>query len=302
MTTNETSRAIHSRFPILVPLDGSELAARALPVAEQLAKQFGSALELVQVLPFAVLPYAVSGSYIPGDIYQQAADEQERSAREDLERAATTAREHGVSEVHIHVDRANTAAMLIELSERLHVGLIVMTTHGRTGLSRFALGSVADRVVRGGRVPVLLLRSFASAQPDTDLRRALVPLDGSSLAEKALDLIVELAGPVVQEITLLRAVDPRDGSEGLRQAESYLESVRNRLMERLAGHDCYVICLAHLGSPAECIVDSAEAKNSLVVMATHGEAGIGRWTIGTTADRVLRDGHTSLVLVHPARD
>ena len=128
MTTNETSRAIHSRFPILVPLDGSELAARALPVAEQLAKQFGSALELVQVLPFAVLPYAVSGSYMPGDIYQQVADEQERSAREDLERAATTAREHGVSEVHIHVDRANTAAMLIELSERLHVGWIVMTT------------------------------------------------------------------------------------------------------------------------------------------------------------------------------
>ena len=95
---------------------------------------------------------------------------------------------------------------------------------GRTGLSRFALGVVADRVVRGGRVPVLLLQSFASAQADIDLRRALVPLDGSSLAEKALDLIVELAGPVVQEITLLRAVDPRDGSEGLRQAESYLES------------------------------------------------------------------------------
>ena len=84
------------------PLDGSELAARALPLAERLAIQLGSTLELVQVLPFTVLPYAVSGSYIPGDIYQQVADEQERSAREDLERAAATAHEHGVSEVQIH--------------------------------------------------------------------------------------------------------------------------------------------------------------------------------------------------------
>ncbi|MGO8951222.1 MAG: universal stress protein [Ktedonobacterales bacterium] len=301
MTTSNARTSGHTAFRILVPLDGSELAARALPAAEQLATQLGADLELVQVLPFEVLPYVATASYIPGEIYEQVADEQQRSAREVLERAAASALQYGVEHVDIHVERGETAATLIEMSSSLHVGLIVMTTHGRTGFSRFALGSVADRVVRGGVVPVLLIRSFPADEGNVDLRRVVVPLDGSTLAEKALDVTVELAGSAVREITLLRAVDSRDGSGALQQAGAYLESVRDRLVGLLNGRDCRVISHVQVGRAAESIVDSTRSGGKVVIMATHGEGGIGRWTLGSTADRVLRDGLTPLLLVHPPR-
>lgn len=143
----------------MVPLDGSDRAASALPIAEQLAIQLGGDLELIQILPFAVLPYVATTGYLPGDAYEQVAADQQRTARKELERVAATVHEHGVPIVHIHIERGDTAQTLIEMAASLHASLVVMTTHGRTGLTRFALGSVADRVVRGGTVPVLLIRS-----------------------------------------------------------------------------------------------------------------------------------------------
>ena len=306
MSSSTGSRHDRPAFGILVPLDGSELAAHAMPVAEELARQLGGELQLVQVLPFPVMPYMATAQYMPGEIYDEVAAEQVSLAQENLERAAATAREHGVSRVKIYIERGDTAATLLKMTVSLGSRLVVMTTHGRTGLSRLVLGSIADRMVRGGSVPVLLIRSFPTGKTGTaaaDLRRVLVPLDGSSLAEKALDITLELAGSVLHEITLLRVVDQRDGSDALHQADAYLQIVRDRIVGLLSGRDCSVICRMLAGSPAECITDSAEAGEGMVIMATHGEAGIGRWTIGTTTDRILRDGRSPLLmLVHPAYD
>ncbi|MGO8946102.1 MAG: universal stress protein [Ktedonobacterales bacterium] len=302
MTTNNAGVSGHTAFRILVPLDGSELAARALPVAERLAGQLGADLHLVQVLPFAVVPYVATAGYLPGEFYQQVDANQLLSARSGLEREAATAHQNGVASVHIHVERGETAATLIELSASLHVGLIVMTTHGRTGFSRLALGSVADQVVRVGAVPVLLIRSLPAGEASYNLQRALVPLDGSTLSEKALDVTVELAGAVIREITLLRAVDSHDGPDALRLADAYLETVRDRLIGLLGGRQCRINCLVQSGSPAQCIVESARPETKVVIMATRGEVGVERWVTGSTADQVLRDAHTPLMLVHSARN
>lgn len=308
-----------SKTRLLVPLDGSELAAKALPVAEYLCRQLAGELHLVRVMPDIVLPYAASESYIPPEVYEQLRDDQEREAREYLEHAAADVRNHGIgAAVHTHLDWGEAASTVLELAAQLHPALVVMTTHGRTGLARFALGSVADRIVRGGEAPVLLLRSFPSptesatstaaqdsAQQGVELlSRALVPLDGSPLASAPLfSIALQLAGPVLHAMTLLRVVDPRDGIEGRVAAETYLESLQQGLLSRLEGRDCVVNTRMRVSSnPAQCIVEcSQDERCDLVLMSTHGEAGIGRLAFGGVTDRVLRDGQLPLLLVHPPK-
>jgi nucleotide-binding universal stress UspA family protein len=288
-------------FRVLVPLDGSDLAAKALPVAEYLCRQLAGELHLVRALPTLVVPFIPNGSYIPPEVYQQMADEQVREAREYLDRVAADVRARGMR-IQSHIEQADAASVVLDLASRLHPDLVVMTTHGRTGLARFALGSVADRVVRGGETPVLLMRSFPKLQHGLDLSHALVPLDGSPLAEAPLfSIALQLAGPIVRTMTLLRVVDPRDGQRGVSAAEAYLESVRKRFIERLEGRECTVSRLVRMSkNPAQSIVQcSQDGECDLVLMSTHGEAGIGRLAFGSVTDRVLRDGQTPLLLAHP---
>lgn len=297
---------IGAKARLLVPLDGSELAAKALPVAAYLCRQLAADLDLVTVLPTFVLPPVVGQEYVPAEVYQQLEEQQREDARAYLDRATADIRQLGVgTAIHEHIVRGNTAAEVLGLAAQLHPTLIVMTTHGRTGLARFALGSVADRVVRGGEAPVLLLRSFPSPHHGSDLAHALVPLDGSPLAESLLfSIALRLAGPVLRSMTLLRVVDPRDGSQGRLAAETYLAGVRQRLLERLEGRNCSVTSTLRVSTnPAQCIVEcAAEEECDLVLMSTHGEAGVGRLAFGGVTDRVLRDGQMPLLLVHPTRE
>src|SRR5690242_8977981 len=144
---------------ILVPLDGSELAAKALPVAEGLCRQLLAQLDLVSVLQPAVIPYVGGEPYVPGEVYTRIDTERTQEIKKYLTATAATAREHGIA-TQIHIERGDPASGVLDTAQELGTMLIVMTTHGRTGLTRFALGSVADRVVRGGAAPVLLVRSF----------------------------------------------------------------------------------------------------------------------------------------------
>lgn len=290
---------------LLVPVDGSELAAKAVPVAEYMCRQLAAELHLVTVLSTFVLPPIVGQEYVPAEVYQQLEDQQQQEARDYLNHVSAQMREHGVgADIHQHIEHGTAAAVILNLAAALHPTLIVMTSHGRTGLARFALGSVADRVVRGGEAPVLLLRSFPGLRHGPDLAHAVVPLDGSPLAEAPLySIALQLAGPVLRSITLLRIADPRDGPQGRMAAETYLDGVRQRLTERLVGRDCTVSRLVRVAArPAESIVHLAQDEEcDLVLMSTHGEAGIGRIAFGGVTDRVLRDGQTPLLLVHPRR-
>lgn len=300
-----------STIRLLAPLDGSELAAKALPIAEFLCRQLGAELHLVRALQSVALPFTATATYIPPDVYAQLQADQDREAREYLDQVAKEAREHGVGGVVTHVEWGDAASAVLDLAAQLHPTLIVMTTHGRTGLARFALGSVADRIVRGGEAPVLLLRSFADSQATTTtaeqtrhLSHALIPLDGSPLAEEPVfSIALQLAGPVLRSITLLRVTDPREGMESASAAEGYLEGVRRRLVDRLEGRDCVVTATIRVGAaPAQRILECAsEEVCGLVMMSTHGEAGIGRLAFGSVTDRVLRDGQLPLLLVHPPK-
>ncbi len=301
-TSEESSHT--TPFLVLVPLDGSELAEEALSVAASICAQIpGSELILMRALPPSPLAYGyvATPEYIPPDVYQQMVDDQQQLGREYLESAASKVSRPGVHK-RAYLEQGNAAASILDIAAQQHVSLIVMTTHGRTGVARFALGSVADHVVRGGSTPVLLLRSFQIHEwSDTTLRHVLIPLDGSPLSEAPLAGIVpQLAGTVIQQVTLLHVVDPRDGAEAASRAETYLAQATGRLEERLGAKTCAIETLVRSGPVAATILDCSQAAGcGVIIMSTHGEAGIGRLAFGGVTDRVLRDGQTPLLLVYP---
>jgi nucleotide-binding universal stress UspA family protein len=300
-----TEQSAHKgTFKILVPLDGSERAAEALPIAEDLCHRLGGALALVRITPACTPPYAIGAGYITSELYQQLLFDEERWARLELERIATKLTEQGIP-TQIYVEQTDPAAGIIDAAATLDASLMVLTTHGCTGNARFVVGSVADRVVRACPAPILLLRSFSSSPanaPQHEVRHALIPLDGSVMAESALFTIAhQLAGRVLREITLIRIVDQRDGETALQAAQTYLSHVRRRFRERLDDSSYVVSTHTQAGAPAASILALArEHAVDLILMSTHGDAGRGRTAFGMVTERLLRDGETPLLLARPA--
>lgn len=290
-------------FTVLIPLDGSELAEAALPVAARMCAAIpGSELICMRALPVTALPYGLTTlpPYIPGDVYQRMWDDQERLASEYLTAAIATIASYGVRARAV-TQRGDASSTILDTATRLRVNLIVMTTHGRTGLARFTLGSVADRIVRASVAPVLLLRSFAAQHQSADaFQHVLTPIDGSERAETPLHTIIpQLAGSVIKRVTLLQVVDPREGEEAVRRAEASLAHAQQRLQERLGGRSCAVETQVRAGAVAATILACAqELSCTAIVMASRSEMGIGRLALGGVTDRILRDGQTALLLTH----
>ncbi len=225
-----------------------------------------------------------------------------------LERVATPLRAEGGA-VRTILLRGDAAAALLDIETREHAELVVMTTHGRTGLACFMLGSVADRLVRGGTVPVLLLRSFAQQASRDQVNTpaimahgglALVALDGSNRAERALDACRPLVGALVQRILLVRVVG--DGADGAQTqaAYDYLDDVKTRHAGEFTVRGCPLSTLVLYGEAAEQLIDYAEHQADLLVVATHGRTDAARWALGSVADRVLQGCATPLLLIHSA--
>jgi nucleotide-binding universal stress UspA family protein len=271
---------------IMVPLDGSELAERALPCAERLGVATGATLHLVHVVELAPpLTGPFAPAYVPGSVYDDlvAQDRQHATAYLDKMRERVAA-----GGVHVRTEQmvGYAAATLLDYERDAGIDLVVMCSHGRTGLARFALGSVAEHLLRHGTAPVLLVRPFGD--PVT-LEHAMVPLDGSERAEEALRVVDQLARDVVHEVTLLRVIGAaQEGPE----AERYLDEVARRLTQE------HLACSRRIaqGDPAETIIDVA-GKDKLVVMATRGRSGLARWALGSVADRVAHGGAAAVLLV-----
>ena len=187
-----------------------------------------------------------------------------------------------------------------------------MSSHGRTGASRFWLGSVSDAVIRSAPVPVLMVRGGEAANPSALFERILVPLDGSALAEGVLPHAIALAKLSAARVHLLqveeRAEDLRLSVWGLAQQEP------DDLPARLAAADRYLHhVVSHFESEWPPATVSVEARgghrvgeaitqvaidrdSDLIAMATHGR-GASRLLLGSVADKVIR-GTTCSVLLY----
>lgn len=281
---------------VLVPLDGSELAERALAVAARVAKATNSGIVLVQVIPVATWAFAIPDGLTSAENYDQMLSAEDHATQHYLSDVAERLQGEGLV-VHTRMKRGDPGVMLVDLEGELRVGMVVMATHGRTGMARFAMGSVADRVARTGHVPVLLVRPFGEDQRNARLEHALVPLDGSEVAEAGLTMAAHLAGPLWNHVLLARVVDPSWRSGETEDAQRYLATARERFVAQLDGRHCEVETTVLYGKPAEQIIERAERDYDLVIMATHGRTGADRWAYGSVADGVLQGLRIPLLLV-----
>ncbi|MEN9933941.1 MAG: hypothetical protein RLZZ387_520 [Chloroflexota bacterium] len=309
---------------ILVPLDGSALAEHALPYVRVLARLLGARLQLLRVIPNSTLEQGDTFGYDLAAIYGMgeavaARQEHELQLRETLReraevylgRQATALAEHGL-EVGFEARFGPPAEVIVETAKAEHVAMIAMATHGYSGIRRWALGSVADKVVHATCTPVLLVRGEVADEVPA-IRRVLLPLDGSHLAEQALPLATEIVTRGGGELVLLRATVPAvEIAAGMppsvRVAATYEDLTEpmhkiaredlEGLAARLRGEVPQVAVVAPVGDPGELIVDEAQAHHAdLIVMATHGYSGIRRWALGSVADKVLHATTTPLILV-----
>jgi nucleotide-binding universal stress UspA family protein len=283
---------------ILVPLDGSALAERALPYATALAKTANARLRLYHVTTDV-------GS--PADIRA------ELDVEAHLDQIASQLRANGVQATTASTPAYQTAEAILNAACDPPADLIVMSTHGHSGLGRWLYGSVADQVLGQTDVPVLLV-SAACRQPwpvDRPLKM-LVPLDGSDLSEAALGPARVLSHTLGASLLLLRVVeqdadnnwrfDPADLSlrrvtpTDMQRAQEYLDGIAE-----LPGPDTGPVdVLVDSGDPSAVITTTVATENiDLIVMATHGRSGLARLTMGSIATTTLQRAHVPILLVRP---
>jgi nucleotide-binding universal stress UspA family protein len=307
---------------IVVPLDGSALAEQALPYARAMAKVLGAPIKLLRVIPDlereSLLVDSLSTLYV-GEITTSYRDRDQQvlqilqdQAEGYLASQAEPIRMAGI-EIELIARVGPPAEIIVEVAAAAEQALIVMATHGYSGIQRWALGSVADKVVHATEVPVMLVRQSAQTVREPRLKEILLPLDGSARARQVLPLAVELAAKAEAEIVLLHAIDPlveaypsarslgmsvahpdRLLQDVVRDAELHLGEIANGM----ATEGLRITTMSLIGYPAEAIVDEAERRHAdLIVMTTHGYSGLRRWALGSVADKVLHNTRTPLLLV-----
>jgi len=288
---------------LLVPLDGSAYSERALPMAMTLARHLKARVILMR---------AASASVFPGADATEAQVQAVREVQTYLEALASGLSGHGLN-IEVAVPYGDAAeVILLEIGLR-SADVVVMCTHGHSGLGRWIYGSVAEQVLHRSPVPVLLVHPTGEATtlaPERAHASFLVPLDGSPFAETALPHAAALAHAFGGTILLLRALEPptaayiyatvglvqRSSEELQQEAESYLEGVAGRLRS----DGLSVQTTVREGWPADIIAYQGAALGpSLVIMATHGRTGVARLLLGSVALEVVRRSPRPVMLVRP---
>ena len=298
---------------IVVPLDGSAFGKRALPVALALARRSDAAVHLVHVHEPIVYPGG-------GPMYDtRLHDELRHEMHSDL----TAVAEQLGRETSLHVSAEFLDGPVIPTLQRYLAhsrhDLVVMMTHGRGGLTRVWLGSVADALVRHAPMPLLLVRPGAE-WPEDLLEplfcRVLIPLDGSAMADDVLDHAISLATPDATVYTLLTVVVPLPllshsspnfdavaESSGVAHqrdvAQAHLTGMAAELRESGALVETRVVMHQR---PAQGILDAADEEHAdSIALSTHGRGSVSRLLLGSVADKVVRGATVPVLIYRPDR-
>lgn len=299
---------------VLVPLDGSELAEQVLPYVRLIAKAFQSEVTLVRIVG-PVSPELADPAH--GIYRSQMLEAQRGQAADYLDRVAASLQKKALT-VSTIVREGDPADTIITEAAKEKDTLIAVTTHGRGGIARLVLGSVTNKVLYNTTSPLLVVRAKEKPLPPDAVRLkvAILPLDGSAVAEQALPHATALAQTMGLKVVLVRAIlsaqqiftyagGPWDGVPPgvLDEVIKSIEADANNYM-RLADAKLRKQGVSSLeesvpyGNAADAIIDIArKTDDNLVVMTTHGRSGVGRFLLGSVADRVVRSCGDPVLLV-----
>jgi len=293
---------------ILIPVDMSDFGEQVLPVVKAAAQAATTQLQLV----YCIEPskYILGGVADDQQVIDSIVSEIRPQASDYLYKLEKQLQTDGYN-VATRIGQGDAAQFIVDTADEVGADLIAMTTHGRTGVIREALGSVADRVMRTAEQPVLLVRNKTAAADHYPLRRILVPLDGSQLSEEALEHAKTIAQTSGASIHLLHVLQPMQDWEqqllhGLDRpfetmsepypadAKTYLERVRQNL--EAAQHSA--TAKLYTGIVGDEILTAAQSEQAdLIVMGSHGYGGYKRWVYGSIANRVVHEAPCPLVMV-----
>jgi nucleotide-binding universal stress UspA family protein len=283
---------------LLIPLDGSKTAEAALPYGRTLARTLKIPVELLGVVDTSVLDNRVFRD--SGDSETIIA-ESIRSSEEYLNRIVKTFPDDNVSCI---VETGRAEDVIIEKAGS-DATLTAMATHGRSGIDRLLMGSVAEKVLRSAINPLILIRASEEAKSEglALLKSVIVPLDGSELAETVLSPVAQLANALKLEVILLRAyqipmntyagmedsypIDYEKISAALKEeAQSYLERKVAELKRN--GIEKLSFVIAEGSGASEIVALGRRTPDNLIAMCTHGRSGIKRWVLGSVTEKVVR--------------
>jgi nucleotide-binding universal stress UspA family protein len=290
---------------ILVPLDGSPLAERALIHVQRLAPPGTAELILVTVIETYRYSYSATDMALHNTVsyVRKSTDAYLKEQRSQLEAQRYT--------VQTYITDGDAAQGILKVADDTGADWIAMTTHGRAGVRRWSLGSVAERVLQGAEQPVWLVRESTRVVPLHEMQRILVPLDGTVAASQAVVQAQQLAQRSGAEVWLLRAIPEQNEINRTTpfvsapemkifemwqaHAEQYLAKIAQELTA--TGIACHTLVVP--GEPARAIFDTANTENvDCIVMTTHARHGLDRLLYGNVADEVLRRCECPMLLVH----
>jgi nucleotide-binding universal stress UspA family protein len=288
---------------ILVPLDGSQAAEAVLPYVERLVNAASTSVMLLA----AVDRPRDWGEDTGGDVKGKRAEAESYLRRLQARLASATGRD-----VEYQVIESEPAAAILAASETQQSDLIAMSTHGRSGLERWVLGSVAAKLLHATHTPILMVRPPADSTETAgrNITKILVPLDGSALAASVLPFAADLAKSLGAAVCLFQVVpEPVNvypGAEAVfdPNAHTEIESATRKLLtataQALGKQGVQAECITTFGNTVDGICWAAEREAAdLIVMSTHGRSGLGRLVLGSVADAVVRRASLPVILVRP---
>ena len=296
---------------MLIPLDGSKTAEKVLPHARRLASVAPVTVELLGVVEITDIAGDIASNEAP---YAEALiREAERNSTEYLETLAKTFRN---GKVRCNVEQGRPEDIIIAAAAADKGTLIAMATHGRSGVTRWLLGSVTEKVLRGTVNPLLVVRAPGDSKTDGEavLSSVIVPLDGSEIAETVLSPVAALAKALDLQVILVRVYglplaayggddyyvpDYLELKDQIKdEADDYLKSTGSLLRQQGVAEVSTVIIE---GSAADAIISLArKTPNNLVALSPYGRSGLQRWVLGSVTEKVVRHCDDPVLIVRGA--
>lgn len=290
---------------ILLPLDGSPIAEQVIPYVMQLGKAFSPEIVLFQA--FGPVPAELSDPQ-HGRYVDQLTTSFAESVLDYLETVAKQFRDQGLNATCV-APEGHPAEKIIEEANRRPNTLVAMSTHGRSGIGRWVMGSVTDKVLHAIHAPLLIVRAKEVPSTVAGLDRVIIPLDGSELSEKIMPHAIALAKGLGAPVTLIRTTHiphyvPMDYPasmiddlirETTVEAEDYLRHISQQLsIEGVPNSQAEI----RQQDAAGAILDLAgDSPGTLIAMSTHGHSGVGRWVLGSITDRVVRNSAGPVLVI-----
>jgi nucleotide-binding universal stress UspA family protein len=286
---------------ILCPVDLSEASARACVYAQSLANHYDATLVFQHVVELWQHPCAFHAA--SAKLLDEFCQNLISAGREDLKQFVSRHTAVGLRPECI-VQEGVAADGILSVAQADAIDLIVVGTHGRRGLDRLMLGSVAERVLRNAPCPVLVVRNVDHPEQEAiQIRQILCCVDFSKHSEQILEYALSVAGAYEAEVTALNVLDEiKNPAEIGSETATAMEKLQ-KLISTAAFHSVTAHIAVRLGNPNQQILEFAsDAESDLIVTGVRGRHAVDLALFGSTTHRVIQRGCCPVLAVHVQED